>query len=317
MAGQRRNRWDGKPVRHRFRDALSEIDWRDFERLLADYYRDQGYEVQHTGTGKVSSTFDGGVDLRLWKEGRLTIVQCKRENAYQVTHNVVHELLGIKVNQGAVEAIVVTTGEFTEAARDAGAKGHVRLIDGVELRRMLGLRLTDLPARSSTQGSDYKSTWEPLVIAEEPQFRRRNRNQGHKGNEGTKLVAVVVGLVFMALLQTCTGRPRSSAAVGSKQPASSSASASPTIQPARQVTPPPDPNRYQRDRPSPGAAPAFTSPTPAVSRPISAAEQAQRDEEARRYLERIPEVTHYRYSPLDQKKEPTSTLSDSQDVPSR
>ncbi len=294
---------------------MSEIDWRDFERLLAGYYKDQGYEVQHTGTGKVSSAFDGGVDLRLWKDGRLTIVQCKRENAYQVTHNVVHELLGIKVNQNAIEAVVITTGEFTEAAKKAGANGHVRLIDGVELRRLLGPRLAALPARSSAQESDYRPTWEPLLIAEEPQSRRRNRNQNKKGTDGAKLVATVVGVIFLALLQTCTGRHRSAAA--GSQPPSSTVRVPPVPQPDLQRDPPLSIYRDQRDRPSPRAAPASTEPTPAVSRAISAAEQVQRDEATRHYLERVPEVTHYRYSPLDQVKDPPSTPSDSQGDPSR
>ena len=149
MAGQRRGRWDGKPVRYRHRDALSEIDSLEFERLLASYYRDEGYDVTLSGTGNGRSTFDGGVDLRLRKDGLLTLVQCKRENVYQVTHNVVHELLGIKVNESAAGAIVITAGEFTDAARRAADSGHVRLIDGIELRRMLGTRLDNLPWRRS------------------------------------------------------------------------------------------------------------------------------------------------------------------------
>jgi hypothetical protein len=43
-------RWGLKPVSHRHRDALSEIDWKAFEKLLADYFREQGYAVEHCGT---------------------------------------------------------------------------------------------------------------------------------------------------------------------------------------------------------------------------------------------------------------------------
>jgi hypothetical protein len=311
VAGQRRGRWDGKPVRNRFRDALSEIDWRDFERLLADYYRDQGYEVQQTGTGKVSSAFDGGVDLRLWKDGRLTLVQCKRENAYQVTHNVVHELLGIKINQGAIEAIVITTGEFTEAAKKAGANGLVRLIDGVEVRGLLGARLADIPVRSNARQSDFEPTWEPLYIAEEPRFRKRDRSGKKRASEGEKVAAAIIGLILLALLQTCAGS-HGTASSGAPQSAPSATPVSPTIKPDLAGASSRTDERYQPTPPSQRAAPAFAETTLAESRPISAAEQAKLDEETRRYLERIPEVTHYRYSPLDQNREPTSTLSDLQ-----
>jgi len=63
--GQGRSRWDRKKVLHRHHDALSALDWREFECLLADYYREQGYEVDHNGTGGKGFAFDGGVDLRL------------------------------------------------------------------------------------------------------------------------------------------------------------------------------------------------------------------------------------------------------------
>jgi hypothetical protein len=36
----------------------------------------------------------------------------------------------------------------------------------------------------------------------------------------------------------------------------------------------------------------------------SAAEQARRDAEAKAYLERVPELTHYKYTPLDANKDP-------------
>ena len=87
----RKGRWDRKQVQARHHDALSGIDWRDFERLIANYYRDLGYEVQHDGTGGRGVAFDGGVDIRLRKDGRLTLVQCKHENAFQTEHNAVNE----------------------------------------------------------------------------------------------------------------------------------------------------------------------------------------------------------------------------------
>jgi hypothetical protein len=128
-----------KNVRQRRDDALSRVGWNDFEALLASYYRGQGYRVEHVGTGGTGARFDGGIDLKLRKDDAYIIVQCKHWNAKQVPHNDVHQLLGVMVNEGATGAILVSSGEFTAAARQAAQRqGHVQLVDGVALRVMLG-----------------------------------------------------------------------------------------------------------------------------------------------------------------------------------
>lgn len=306
MATPRRGRWDGKPVRHRYRDALAEIDPLAFERLLADYYREAGYDVDHSGTGNGASTFDGGVDLRLRKDGRLTLVQCKRENAYQVTHNVVHELLGIKVNQGAAEAIVITTGEFTEAARKASSTGHVQLIDGVELRRLLGPRLEQLPSRHVAPPSDYVPIWEPLVLVEGlPRRRSIGSTRDKQDESGWKFIGALAVLILVAILLNCTG-PRRASSTQSLRHLPTSTSAMPEAVPRQAAASYFDPRRVQ---PIATSAPPMDAPSPESHR-LSASEQARRDEETRRYLERVPEVTHYRYSPLDQNRAPASPTPD-------
>ncbi|MEQ1512524.1 MAG: restriction endonuclease [Lysobacteraceae bacterium] len=123
-------------VSHRHDDALSRIGWAELERLLATYYREVGWWVEHSGTG---AKFDGGVDLRIRRDAQVVLVQCKHWNAKQVPHNAVHELLGVMVNEGATGAILVSSGEFTHAAIEAAQKhGYVKLIDGETLRGMLG-----------------------------------------------------------------------------------------------------------------------------------------------------------------------------------
>jgi restriction system protein len=131
-----------KLTKTRHTDPLSQTTWQDFESLLATHYRNQGFRVEHVGTGKGRSRYDGGIDLKLRKDDEYILVQCKHWNTRQVPHNAVHELLGIMVNEGATGAIVVTSGEFTKAAIKAATRhGHVKLIDGNELRSMLGVAL--------------------------------------------------------------------------------------------------------------------------------------------------------------------------------
>jgi hypothetical protein len=128
-----------KRVRERRNDALTRVGWEQLEVLLATWYRGQGYEVEHSGTGASGSKYDGGIDLKLRRPGEYALVQIKHWNAYKVPHNDVHQLLGLMVNEGATDAILITSGEFTKAAIEAATRhGHVRLIDGNELRAMLG-----------------------------------------------------------------------------------------------------------------------------------------------------------------------------------
>lgn len=139
-----------KNVHNRRDDTLARMGWDRLEAMLAEYYRTQGWSVDHVGTGKVHKRFDGGVDLKLRKDGACVLVQSKHWNAKQVPHNVVHELLGLKTNENATGAIVITSGEFTCAARDAAQRqDHVQLIDGDQLREMLGPRLDALAASMS------------------------------------------------------------------------------------------------------------------------------------------------------------------------
>lgn len=124
--------------RKRFDDWLSRLNPTDFEALIAEYFRNQGNRVEHVGAAVQGRRFDGGIDLKLYKENGYTIVQCKNWKAMQVTHNAIHELLGVMLTQRANAAIVITSGEFTAAAITAAAEEpRMRLIDGVELRRLL------------------------------------------------------------------------------------------------------------------------------------------------------------------------------------
>ncbi|WP_168198999.1 restriction endonuclease [Luteimonas granuli] len=149
-----------KRVKERRDDALAGEGWARVEQLLADHYRGEGYAVEHCGTGGRAARFDGGVDLRLRRDGETILVQCKHWNAYQVPHNDVHQLLGIMVNEQATGAILVTSGEFTRAAIEAATRhGHVQLVDGDDLRRMLGARFSQLGGDSKGKGR-WGNRWE-------------------------------------------------------------------------------------------------------------------------------------------------------------
>lgn len=132
-----------RTVSQRHNDLLAAISWQDFERLIGAYYAGQGYRVEHVGTAGSGGWFDGGIDLKLYRDDQYLVVQCKHWNTQQLTHNPVHELLGVMLTEHATGAIVVTSGEFTKAAHEAATKEpRIQLIDGVALRRMLGPSFT-------------------------------------------------------------------------------------------------------------------------------------------------------------------------------
>jgi restriction system protein len=97
-------------------DALDGMSWREFEMLVGEGFRLQGYQVSETGGGGA----DGGVDLVLRKAGETSgekfLVQCKQWRALKVGVDVVRELYGVMAARGATGGFVVTSGRFTEAA---------------------------------------------------------------------------------------------------------------------------------------------------------------------------------------------------------
>lgn len=113
-------------------DKIRDLDWPEFERMVSEAFRRQGYNVDHLG----GPNPDGGVDQRLRKDGQVTLVQCKHWKQWKVGVQVVRELLGVVTCEGAQSGIVVTSGRFTQEARDFARKANVRLIDGPELLRM-------------------------------------------------------------------------------------------------------------------------------------------------------------------------------------
>lgn len=114
-------------------DSLSAMDWRQFEILVGEAFRRQGYSVQETGLGGA----DGGIDLVLKKAGAVTIVQCKQWRSRQVNVNVVREMYGLMVHHGAGAVKIVAIGSYTEDARRFAQGKPIELIHGDALLNMV------------------------------------------------------------------------------------------------------------------------------------------------------------------------------------
>lgn len=189
-----------KNVRGRYSDPLSRISWERFEQLLADHYRQNGYGVEHCGTAGTGGKFDGEIDLKLRRNDEFVLVQCKHWNAKQVPHNDVHQLLGLMVNEGATGAILVTSGEFTQAAAEAANRlGHVKLVDGQALRSMLSPdAFAALDAQDDRAEEFARALSSPSAARMPPRVRTYGRTS--RASRRVWLTLAAIGLLAFVLL---------------------------------------------------------------------------------------------------------------------
>ena len=101
---------------HWTRRELLRISPLDFEHLVAELYRRQGYQV-HVNH-RIAP--DGGIDITLTRQNERRFVQCKRwSSAGGVSE--VRELLGVVTAYRGDGGILVCTSGFTRAAREWAA----------------------------------------------------------------------------------------------------------------------------------------------------------------------------------------------------
>jgi restriction system protein len=101
------------------------LSWRGFEKQLAEVYRQKGYEVEETGGGGP----DGGIDLKLHKDGQTAVVQCKHWKTWKVNVKPVRELFGVMTAEGADSAIFIISGSYTSDALRFAEGKPIELID--------------------------------------------------------------------------------------------------------------------------------------------------------------------------------------------
>lgn len=110
-------------------EMLAKMNWHDFELLIGQWFKTQGYEVVQAGGAHA----DGGVDVELRKDGELYLVQCKHYRAWKVPVDTVRDLYGVMTSRGAAGGFVVTSGYFTEPAKEFAAGRVITLLDGEKL----------------------------------------------------------------------------------------------------------------------------------------------------------------------------------------
>ena len=99
----------------------------EFEEIVGKCFRMMGYFVEHT-----PKSHDEGIDLKITKNGKLAVVQCKRYNG-SVGQPILRDLYGSMMHNRANEAYLVTTGKMTQAAKTWATGKPITLIAGTDL----------------------------------------------------------------------------------------------------------------------------------------------------------------------------------------
>lgn len=125
-------------------DTGSEPAWTRLERLLADHYREQGYEVAAPAPSGHRRRGTAAFWLTLRRGDEHLLLMCRRDAHRPVTHQEVSNLLQAISRSGANGAILLTGGSFSTAARAVALRHEgLQLLDGEELHLLFNLGIVD------------------------------------------------------------------------------------------------------------------------------------------------------------------------------
>lgn len=110
---------------------ISSLTPSQFEAYVGLLFSKAGYRVKRTG-----GSGDSGIDLVVNRNGRVSVVQCKRHED-NIGPRIVRELIGAMTNTGVDHGFLVTTSAFTTGAEREAQKAPytVDLMDGARLVR--------------------------------------------------------------------------------------------------------------------------------------------------------------------------------------
>jgi restriction system protein len=106
-------------------DALYALSPAEFERYVAGLFAAAGYETRVVG-----GSGDGGVDVRVWRDGWTGVVQCKRYRPDRLlSPAAVRELVGTRAHERVRCAWLATTAPLSPAARQLAAEEGIGVLD--------------------------------------------------------------------------------------------------------------------------------------------------------------------------------------------
>lgn len=110
--------------------ALREMSWENFSLLVSEAYRRRGYTID--------AARDGTFDFALQKDGKTTLVQCRRWKVNQVGVRTVQELYDAVIRHEAFNGVCIAAGGFSEGARRFAVGKPITLLSGEALVELIG-----------------------------------------------------------------------------------------------------------------------------------------------------------------------------------
>jgi len=114
-------------------NSLNDMSWGEFEELVGEHFRRLGFTVSRKG----GAGSDGGIDLILKQNNETYLVQCKQWKTYKVGVQPVREFYGVMASHGATGGYFITSGSFTEEAKDFANNVSIQTLDGQSLSDLL------------------------------------------------------------------------------------------------------------------------------------------------------------------------------------
>lgn len=151
--------------RQRSIESIRSLGWKQFEELLGEAYRRQGYSVKENS----SAGPDGGIDLTIRRDGNVYLVQCKQWRSSKVGVKVVREMLGLVTAHRVQGTIIVTSGMFTQEANAFASGKPIDLVEGHQLVDLImsvqGQPIIPVSETTEQAGSFGTHIMQPIVSA--------------------------------------------------------------------------------------------------------------------------------------------------------
>jgi restriction system protein len=129
MAAARQLRTPSAGKVDRTLESLRAMPWPEFSRTIEEGLRAQGFAVEPLALP--------AADFEAVKDGRRTLVHCKRWKVARTGINPLRELHAAVEARDANGGMYIAAGEVTEQARTFAARNGIRLVDGASLVQWL------------------------------------------------------------------------------------------------------------------------------------------------------------------------------------
>lgn len=110
--------------------AVRNMSWDKFSAIIVNAYQRQGYTVEPVK--------NAAHDFTLTKQGRVTLLQCRRWKVNQLGAGPLEELAGAVASEGAFNGLCITAGNVSPKAREFITGKPLALVTGIELAALVG-----------------------------------------------------------------------------------------------------------------------------------------------------------------------------------